>query len=138
MVREVLVYAQHIWALPDALVQEMALFARMVFPKTLDRVKDVVMGRRPEFRRLGMSFPHKCRWLAAQLEQREEGSYSERSYGYGFDISAVRLREPVTLAMAAAARAHVSPDTLAGPSQWWHGWILGLPRFGNVPLAVTA
>ena len=115
MVREALVYAKHIWALPDRLVQEMALFARMVFPETLDHVKDVVMGREPEFRRLGMSLPQICRWQAVRMEQRVDGSYPEGSYGYGFDISAVRLREPVSLAMAAAARVSVPQDTHAGP-----------------------
>ena len=137
MASHTLAYAKRIWNLPHRLLQEMALFARDDSPSTLDRVKDVVMQRRAEYRRFGRTFEDICSWQALRSQRRQHGSYPQGSSGWCFDTSAVLKSGAVPIMEAHACvpsetNDHIVPRTTR--HRWWHGRAIEVPQKGAVCL----
>ena len=105
IVAEGLFYYDCLSNMRRALILEMAACSQALFPRVLDRIKDVVAGRRPNLKRFAMTFDALCR-----LQARRAGG-----------TVAHATKDQASGARTVADELRVGDCKDRGIKKWWHG-----------------
>ena len=123
-------YAEAVWRMPPAVVMEVAGQVQAVFPRVLDRVKDVALQRRPNFHRFGMDFRDMLRKQATRpahvlLPLGHRGLDFEDRMSLANDGAAVVVAKTSPVQQPPVEDLRPAGG---GGSHWWHDVLFSVPH----------